>query len=290
MYIRTRDDALDALAVILELPDRRSQIIEATLRIALCLDADPRNFLFDCQSALIEKGLESLRQRRHEQLASLARRAPPRPTAPTEVRVPVSEPATPYVILPEPTPPPLPARPEPAPTPALLSPNMLLDPLLEEVGTALDLLKVVDIVCEIFPRLASERPKWEIARYIFRHEEEMRATIVLGLRSRGDAAALDRQEPELLSRMDDDKPWWIDWISSLLETCRQAVATVRRFRTVHPSADDPELLLNIIMMSEERARELLDTVTKSPSEAVEYVSDIRLRVDWVLTAEKSSRA
>ena len=85
MYVRTRDDALDALAVILELPDRASQIIEITMRIAVCLDPDPRNFLVDCQAALIEGGLEALRKRRMEHLSSLAKyyaRSEPPPAEP----------------------------------------------------------------------------------------------------------------------------------------------------------------------------------------------------------------
>src|SRR5262245_12073522 len=66
MYIRSREDALDSLAEILDLPERRDQIIQATIRIMLCLEVEPRLFLADCQALLIEGGLETLRARRRE--------------------------------------------------------------------------------------------------------------------------------------------------------------------------------------------------------------------------------
>lgn len=66
MYIRTRDEALENLADILEIPERRDQIIQSTIRIMLCLEVEPRLFLADCQALLIEGGLETLRARRRE--------------------------------------------------------------------------------------------------------------------------------------------------------------------------------------------------------------------------------
>ena len=66
MYIRSREDALENLAEILDLPDRRDQIIQSTIRIMLCLEVEPRLFLADCQALLIEGGLETLRARRRE--------------------------------------------------------------------------------------------------------------------------------------------------------------------------------------------------------------------------------
>src|SRR5438128_287751 len=64
MYIRTREEAVENLADILALPDRRDQIIQSTIRIMLCLEVEPRLFLADCQALLIEGGLENLRERR----------------------------------------------------------------------------------------------------------------------------------------------------------------------------------------------------------------------------------
>jgi hypothetical protein len=66
MYIRTRDEALQNLADILEIPERRDQIIQSTIRIMLCLEVEPRLFLADCQALLIEGGLETLPARRRD--------------------------------------------------------------------------------------------------------------------------------------------------------------------------------------------------------------------------------
>jgi len=68
VYIRTREEALAAVADILDLPDRRAQIIQSSIAIMTCLDCDPRDFLVDCQALLIEDGLEALRARREEVL------------------------------------------------------------------------------------------------------------------------------------------------------------------------------------------------------------------------------
>lgn len=68
MYIRTKDEAMDTVAEILELPERRTQIVQATVKIMLCLSAEPRAFLADCQALLIEGGLEHLRKKRREQM------------------------------------------------------------------------------------------------------------------------------------------------------------------------------------------------------------------------------
>src|SRR5260221_13328875 len=71
MYIRNQDEAMQALAEILEIPERREQIIQSTVRIMLCLDVEPRLFLADCQALLIEGGLEALRSRRRDAAESL---------------------------------------------------------------------------------------------------------------------------------------------------------------------------------------------------------------------------
>src|SRR5438477_9346476 len=68
MYIRHQGDAVDALAQILEMPERRQQIVQCTIKIMLCLDVEPRVFLSDCQALLIEGGLDALRRKRRESL------------------------------------------------------------------------------------------------------------------------------------------------------------------------------------------------------------------------------
>jgi hypothetical protein len=72
MFIKNRDEALDALAEIVDLPERRSQIIRCTVAIMQCLDADPRSFMYDCQVLLIEGGLETLKQKRRVEFEKLS--------------------------------------------------------------------------------------------------------------------------------------------------------------------------------------------------------------------------
>lgn len=66
MYIRTKGEALEALAGILDLPERRDQIVLTTIRIMECLDPEPRRFMADSLALLVEGGLEALRRERHE--------------------------------------------------------------------------------------------------------------------------------------------------------------------------------------------------------------------------------
>jgi hypothetical protein len=73
VYLHTREDALDAVAAILDLDDRREQILQSSVRILACLDPEPRSILADCQALLLEGGLEALRARRRDALASLDR-------------------------------------------------------------------------------------------------------------------------------------------------------------------------------------------------------------------------
>jgi hypothetical protein len=64
MYIRTKDEALQYLAEILDIPERREQLMQSTVCTLLCLEVEPRSLLTGCQTFLIEGGLENLRTRR----------------------------------------------------------------------------------------------------------------------------------------------------------------------------------------------------------------------------------
>lgn len=64
MYLRTIGEALDAMAEVLRLDDRRDQLVHSTVQIMLCLDLEPRSFLVDCQTYLVHDGMATLRSRR----------------------------------------------------------------------------------------------------------------------------------------------------------------------------------------------------------------------------------
>jgi hypothetical protein len=56
IYIRSKAEALDAVAAVLALPERRQQIVQLTVRVAMCLDPEARRFLADCQAGLRRRG------------------------------------------------------------------------------------------------------------------------------------------------------------------------------------------------------------------------------------------
>jgi hypothetical protein len=70
-YLKTLDEAIDAVAGILELPEQRDRIIQCTIRIMMCLEPEPREFLADSQALLIEGGLEALAKKRREMIDAL---------------------------------------------------------------------------------------------------------------------------------------------------------------------------------------------------------------------------
>ena len=70
-YLRTLDEAIDAVAAILEMPSQRERLIQSTIRIMMCVNPEPREFLADSQALLIEGGLEALARKRHEMLEAL---------------------------------------------------------------------------------------------------------------------------------------------------------------------------------------------------------------------------
>src|SRR5437762_5438001 len=154
MYIRSKSEAMDAMGAILELPGRPAQIIQATVKIALCLDLEARSFMVDVQAALIEGGLEALKKRREAALAHL-----------TDTKIRRRAPGI----------------------------DVKKDVLLDEIGTAIDLLKMVKILTEVFPAAGARHPQWELARFIHENQGYVREAVEAGLRRRGkpELAALE---------------------------------------------------------------------------------------------------
>jgi hypothetical protein len=70
-YLKTVDEAIDAVAEILELPEQRDRIIQCTIRIMMCVNPEPREFLADSQALLLSGGLEALSKKRREMIESL---------------------------------------------------------------------------------------------------------------------------------------------------------------------------------------------------------------------------
>ncbi len=261
MYIRSKAEAMDAMGAILELPTRPAQIIQATVKLALCVDLEARALMVDVQAALIEGGLEGLRKRREAALAHLSdtkirRRAP--------------------------------------------GIDVKKDPLLAEIGTAMDLLKMVKILSEVFPAAAQRHPQWELARFIHENQGYVREAVEAGLRRRGkpEHAPL---EAKLIAKIEEKKPWWPEWAESIKQACVHYAHTLAKEPVpapppgekpgeIHPGANDPETLFYLIAMSEERAREILRRMAGTSQDLKEYLSALRTRLNLTLLAQQEEAA
>ncbi len=245
MLIRSKDEAMAALSEILDLPERRDQIVQSTVKVAVCLSAEARSFMLDVQAGILEGGLEALRRRRQEALEGLSETQVRRRAPGIDVRK---------------------------------------DPMLEQIGTALDLLRMVDILAEVFPALAPRHPRWELARFIHENESWIREAVEAGLRRRGkpEHAPL---EAKVLARIEERKPWWPEWADSMREACAHHVRTLARPGGAHPAASDADLLFQVIAMSEDRARAFLKCMAGTSADVANYLSEIRSRIDLLMAAQ-----
>jgi len=250
MYIRSKAEAMDAMGAILDLPGRPAQIIQATVKLALCLDIEARSFMVDVQAALIEGGLDALRKRREAAMAHL-----------TDTKIRRRAPGI----------------------------DVKKDALLAEIGAEIDLLKMVKILSDVFPAAAVRHPQWELARFIHANQGYVREAVEAGLRRRGkpEHAPL---EAKLVAKIEEVKPWWPEWADSIKQACGHYVHTLSKEGEVHPGANDPELLFYLIAMKEERARDVLRHMAGTSQELKEYLSGLRTRLNLVLLAQQEEAA
>ena len=238
IYIRNKAEALDAVASVLALPERRQQIVQLTVRVAMCLDPDARVFLADCQAGLIEGGLEFMRKRRQELLA---------------------------------------ARQEEAPE-AIVIVDSSEDQLLEQVGMALDALRLSEIVRQAFPPVREAHAGWEIARAILAEEEKMREIMIEGVRAHGagNSPAYEKARAEIEKRIASAAPAWKEDLLLLQKACE--VAAPR----------EPQVL-PVIAVDDMRARLVIDLLTTSKNEALEYLRSVQDKIDTLRRLEAESK-
>jgi hypothetical protein len=250
MYIRSKAEAMDAMGAILELPGRPAQIIQATVKLAVCLDPEARGFMMDVQAALIEGGLDALRKRREAAMAHL-----------TDTKIRRRAPGI----------------------------DVKKDALLAEIGEEIDLLKMVKILSDVFPAAAVRHPQWELARFIHDNQAYVREAVEAGLRRRGkpEHATL---EGKLVARIEEKKPWWPEWADSIRQACAHYAHTLAKENEVHPGANDPETLFYLIAMKEERAREVLRRMAGTSQDLKDYLSGLRTRLNLVLLAQQEELA
>ena len=172
------------MAAILALPERRQQIIQLTVRLAMCLEPEARDFLADCQAGLIEGGLEYMRRRRHEILAAMQNDAQE----------------------------------------AIVIIDSAEDQLLEQAGIALDALRLAEIPRQIFPDLRAEHPPFEVARAILADETAMRQIAIDAVKAHGAAnsALYERLRKDLRQRVQAVRPGWIGTAPTLHAACQEA--------------------------------------------------------------------
>src|SRR5579859_2197207 len=230
MYIRTREDAIENLAQILELPDRRDQIIQSTVRIMLCLEVEPRLFLADCQALLIEGGLDALRERRR-------------------LLVEAAENLTIGFI------------------------DDSEDRLFEDVASALDALRFVEVVRQVFPGLHADR--WQVARLILLYESGVREQINEAVRAHGDPAHAERGREALETMIAALRPAWSDRLGAIRSACIETLKGMESIDAdqVHQEA---ETLFELFAMSNDRAPELLEALdSDEPARAVAQITHLR---------------
>jgi hypothetical protein len=239
IYVRNKAEALDAVASVLALPERRQQIVQLTVRIAMCLDAEARSFLADCQAGLIEGGLESMRKRRHELLAAHQEEAPE----------------------------------------AIVIVDSTEDQLLEQVGVALDTMRLSEIVRQVFPAIKEKHAAWEVARTFLAAEEEVRKVMVEAVRAHGagDSKVYERCRAEMERRIAAATPTWMATLPTIEAACDEAAP-----KDAH--------LLGAVAVDDMRARLVVDLLANNHAEALDYLKTIKARIDTLHELENEANA
>lgn len=239
IYVRNKAEALDAVAAVLALPERRQQIVQLTVRVAMCLDAEARAFLADCQAGLIEGGLEFMRKRRQELLAAHQEDGPE----------------------------------------AIVIVDSSEDQLLEQVGMALDALRLSEIVRQAFPAVREKHAGWEIARAIIAAEEDMRKIMIEGVRAHGagNSPVYEEARAEIEKRIAAAAPAWAGDLRLLTKACEVG-------------APGDAQVLPVVAVDDMRAKLVIDLLTTNKNEALDYIRTVREKMETLrrLEAEANS--
>lgn len=239
IYIRNKAEALDAVASVLALPERRQQIVQLTVRVAMCLDAEARAFLADCQAGLVEGGLEYMRKRRHELIAAQQEEAPE----------------------------------------AIVIVDSNEDQLLEQVGMALDALRLSEIIRQVFPSVRERHAAWEIARALIADEEVVRQVMIEAVRAHGagNSVVYERHRTEIERRIVAAGPSWMPALPTLQQACDEI-------------APGDAHLLSVISVDDMRAKLVIDLLATNRAEALEYLGTVKTRMDMLHKLENEANA
>ncbi|MBI4564482.1 MAG: hypothetical protein HY716_07310 [Planctomycetes bacterium] len=281
--IRTMAEARDALAEVLELPDRTPQIILIMEKIMLCRTAETRRFITDSMDGLVHGGLAHMRQKRREAL--LGAEAGPTRKVDTELlrrqlrdakEQRHEEDARKVAELESAA-----EGPEFEPIVIVPSDDELQD--VEELGTQLDALRLASVALELFPDLKDGYETWRIARAIYLDEAAAREAMLGGARLTNEERGVQGGAAvEAFRRvLDGRRPAWLDAVPKIRALVDE------HFAAIAPAdgGATPDLLFTILVMSDQRADQLLRLLQEGNAPALEHLASLRTRLDQLLEFE-----
>lgn len=151
------------------------------------------------------------------------------------------------------------------------------DGLLEQLGAAMDAIRLAGIARSVFPDVSENHDTWEVARAILADEKKMREIVIEGVRAHGAAdgpvyaVCLDKTVKQIAK---SPVPWK-DRAKEVWDACA-AVA----------DKDDVADLYRVLAVDDARVNKVLGM---KPAEAKEYLGDIRRRIDLLKDLEARER-
>jgi len=227
VYIRTMEDALEAMSGILDLPERRDQILKSTVDIMLCLTPEVRGFMGDCQALLIQGGLEVLGQKRRDLIDHLE------------------------------------------------GPIAFLDPeedaAFESIASAMDALRMSEVVFQVFPELSRTRERWHVARTLLGREHQLEEELARAIRARGNHADFENARTTIHGMIQICEPQWSPRVAAIRSACRDVLSEGERVPPERLEVET-EALFALFATADDRALPLLAALDHNPEEAVGLIS------------------
>jgi len=280
--IRTVEEARDALAEVLEFPERPRQIISMMEKIMYCRTPEARRFLVDALDGFIRGGLEQMRKKRREALEK--KQAEEEAARARELEAQIQETSAQRreesIQAAAPTDG---GGDDDGPVPIVIVPSQDELKILEELGTQLDALNLAAVAAEIFPDLKTKCQPWEAARAIFLHEQEAREFLLQGARLK------DHERATMLA------PAW-DALQRLIEASRpewarradEIKSLVDEHFSAHPPVGggaDASVMFQVLLMRDDYVKDMLEMIGGDRASALEAVGGLRGKLDQLLEFE-----
>ncbi len=136
-------------------------------------------------------------------------------------------------------------------------PPALLDPLFEEVASALDAIHFSVLIRQVFPDLRGDR--WQVARSLLLYEAGIRNQIITAIRARGNPAIVHAAREAVEGMIDVLRPAWIDRLGAIRTACLEALKGAEGVEPdqLHETA---EQIFELFALWDHRAAELLEAI------------------------------